>query len=70
MSKKRFLVSFIADNQPTTIEVNSTGDDLTAEQARAHIEAHQSVNTGARISDVQITPLLDTDSEPGHNYQP
>ena len=29
MHEKRFLVSFIVDDQPTTIEVNSTGDDLT-----------------------------------------
>src|SRR5690606_22091217 len=50
MHEKRFLVSFIVDDQPTTIEVNSTGDDLTPEQARAHIEAHPAVNAGGRIS--------------------
>lgn len=70
MHEKRFLVSFIVDNQPTTIEVNSTGDDLTPEQARAHIEAHPEVNAKGRISDVRITPVMHPDSEPGHNYQP
>src|SRR5690554_755360 len=70
MHEKRFLVSFIVDDQPTTIEVNSTGDDLTPEQARAHIEAHPAVNAGGRISDIRITPILHPDSEPGHNYQP
>lgn len=70
MHEKRFLVSFIVDDQPTTIEVNSTGDDLTPEQAQAHIQAHPSVNADGRISDVRITPILNPDSEPGHNYQP
>ncbi len=70
MHEKRFLVSFIVDNQPTTIEVNSTGDDLTPEQARAHIEAHPDVNAQGRITDVRITPVLHSDSEPGHNLQP
>src|SRR5690606_22909952 len=70
MHEKRFPVSFIVDDQPTTIEVNSTGDDLTPEQARAHIEAHPAVNAGGRISDIRITPILHPDSEPGHNYQP
>ncbi|GGI92233.1 hypothetical protein [Halopseudomonas pertucinogena] len=70
MREKRFLVSFIVDDQPTTIEVNSTGDDLTPEQARAHIEAHPDVNANGRITDVRITPVLHPDSEPGHRYQP
>lgn len=70
MHEKRFLVSFIVDDQPTTIEVNSTGDDLTPEQARAHIEAHPDVNANGRITDVRITPVLHPDSEPGHRYQP
>lgn len=70
MHEKRFLVSFIVDNQPLTIEVNSTGDNLTPEQARAHIEAHPDVNAQGRISDIQISPILHPDSEPGHNYQP
>lgn len=70
MHAKRFLVSFIVDNQPTTIEINSTGDDLTPEQARAHIAAHPNVNAQGRISDIQITPVLHPDSEPEHNLQP
>ena len=70
MREKRFLVSFIVDDQPTTIEVNSTGDDLTPEQARAHIEAHPDVNANGRITDVRITPVLHPDSEPGHRHQP
>src|SRR5690606_6810587 len=70
MHEKRFLVSFIVDDQPTTIEVNSTGDDLTPEQARAHIEAHPAVNAGRRTSASRVTPLRPPDSQPGHSYQP
>lgn len=70
MSEKRFLVSFIVDDQPMTITVNSTGDDLTPEQAQAHIRAHPDVNGQGRISDVQVAPVLHPDSDPGHNLQP
>src|SRR5690606_42084856 len=69
MHEKRFLVSCIVDDQPTTIEVNSTGDDVTPEQARAHIEAHPAVNAGGGMSDIRITPILHPDSEPGQNSQ-
>ena len=70
MHKKRYLIGFSIDDQPTTISVNSTGDELTPEQARAHIEVHPGVNANGRISNVRIPPVLHSDSPPGHNYQP
>jgi len=68
--KQRFLISYILDNQPTTMEVECTGEHLTQEQARAHVEARHDSTASDQITDIQVTPILHPDSEPGHNYQP
>ena len=68
--KHRFLVSYIIDNQPTTMEVQCTAEHLTPEQARAHVESRHDNCFSERITDIQVTPVLHPAPEPGHNYQP
>jgi len=68
--KHRFLVSYIIDNQPTTMEVQCAAEHLSPEQARAHVEARHDNRPSEHITDIQVTPVLHPDSEPGHNYQP
>ncbi|HIZ51505.1 MAG TPA: hypothetical protein IAA18_10545 [Candidatus Pseudomonas excrementavium] len=68
--KHRFLISYILDNQPMNIEVECTGEHMTPEQARAHIEARHENSSSDQITDIRISPILHPDSEPGHNYQP
>lgn len=68
--KQQFLISYILDNQPMNIEVECSTEDMTPEQARAHIAARHDGSPSEQITDIRITPVLHPDSEPGHNYQP
>lgn len=68
--KHRFLISYILDNQPMNIEVESATEHMTPEQGRAHIEAQHDGGSSKQFTDIRITPILHPDSEPGHNYQP
>lgn len=68
----RFLVSYICDNQPNSMEVSSDKDSLPQGEAEEYIKlAHPQAN--AKISDVRIVGLHRTnnpDVHPGHYQQP
>lgn len=68
----RYLVSYIAANQPCSREIESEQAGLTPQQASAILHELQDANDLGTITDVQVTGLHDAKnggSEPGHNLQ-
>ena len=70
--KTRFLISYICDNQPNTMEVSSESDSLSVEEAEEYIrQAHTSKN--AAINDIRVVGLHRPNNpavHPGHYQQP
>lgn len=69
----RYLVSYIAANQPCSREIESEQAGLTPQQAEAILHELQDANDPGAITDVQVTGLYDAKhggSEPGHYQQP
>ena len=68
----RFIISYICDNQPNSMEVSSHRETLGREEVERYIKlAHPS--TESRITDIQIIGLHhDNNPEvhPGHYQQP
>ncbi|BCA28660.1 hypothetical protein [Metapseudomonas otitidis] len=73
MSRHRFLVSYIHDNQPGSVEVESTHAHLTPEQAHLQVQTLRGIDDPSRLSDIQVTPILhakEPGTTPGHYQQP
>lgn len=69
----RYLVSYIAANQPCSREIESEQAELTPEQANAILHELLGSDELGEITDVQVTGLYDQKqggSEPGHYQQP
>ena len=73
MNKKyRFIISYICDNQPNSIEISSEDDSMEVDEAEKYIRlAHSSRDS--HISDIRIVGLHrpnNPDVHPGHYQQP
>lgn len=69
----RFLISYINDNQPESIEVFSDADSLTIDDAREYVTASLKSPVPARITDIQVVSIHHSpnpDVHPGHYQQP
>ena len=68
----RFLISYLCNNQPNTIEISSDNDSLNRDEAEKYIHLANSAKSG-RITDIQIMNLHrpnNPDVHPGHYQQP
>lgn len=73
MTTHRYLVSYIAGNQPCSREIETEQADLTPEQASVLLHELQGKDDAGDITDVQVTGLYDAKnggSQPGHYQQP
>jgi hypothetical protein len=70
--KNRFIISYICDNQPNTMEVSVEADYLSVEEAEKYIkQANTSKN--AAITDIRVVGLHRPNNpsvHPGHYQQP
>ncbi len=70
--KTRFLISYICDNQPNTMEVSSDRETLSVEEAEKYIRlANASKNVS--ITDIRVVGLHHPNNpnvHPGHYQQP
>lgn len=68
----RFLISFIVDNQPQTIETYNDNDKLSEAEVEALVR--KSVEKAdAKITDIQVTGIYhpkNPNVHPGHYQQP
>lgn len=69
---QRFLISYLCDNQPNTIEISSEQDSLDIDEAREHIKL---VNTSKAvvITDIRVVGLYranNPDVHLGYYQQP
>jgi len=73
MKKKyRFLISYICDNQPNTLEISSINDSISVEDAENYIKL-ANAPTNAAITDIRIVGLHRPNNpnvHPGHYQQP
>lgn len=71
MPAKRFLVSYIRDNQPESVELEVDAETLTPEQLRPYLESRHLGDLG-KISDIQIMGIHHPPNKPhpGHYQQP
>ena len=68
----RFLISYLCNNQPNTIEISCDKDSLDRDEAEKYIQLANQVKAGA-ISDIQIISLHRPNNpnvHPGHYQQP
>jgi len=70
--KNRFLISYICDNHPNTIEISSDSDDLDLVQAEEYIKlanaSKNSVITDIRV--VSLNRFNNSAFHPSHYQQP
>lgn len=70
--KNRFLISYICDNQPNTLEITSDSDTLNGDEAGKYITlANPSKNS--TITDIRVVSLHRPNNpnvHPGHYQQP
>ncbi|PCC99867.1 hypothetical protein [Halopseudomonas pelagia] len=52
-----FLVSFILDNQPQSIEVNCHARTLSVAEARNQVIAEKKITDPGSLTDVQVTEI-------------
>lgn len=67
----RFIISYICNNQPNSMEVSSDKDRLEQDEAEKYIKLAHSAQ-GDRISDIRIVGLhrpINPDVHPGHYQQ-
>lgn len=71
-NQHRFIISYICDNQPNSMEVSSDKDSLTPEEVESYINlAHPSGDS--TITDIRIVGLHRPNNpnvHPGHYQQP
>lgn len=71
--KTRYIVSFIADNQPQSRTLELDTDTLEPQEAEALVKQTFVELQGTRLSDVQVqkrTKPEEGDNIPGHYQQP
>ena len=71
-NQRRFLISYICDNQPNTIEISSDAESLSTEDAEKYIKLANKSKTSS-ITDIRVTGLYTTKNpkvHPGHYQQP
>ncbi|MDO8345850.1 MAG: hypothetical protein Q7T48_21810 [Cellvibrio sp.] len=69
---QRFLISYICDNHPNTLEISSDKDSLNREEALEYIKL-ANVLKSASITDIRIVGLHRPNNpnvHPGHYQQP
>lgn len=70
--QQRFLISYLCDNQPNTIEISCDKDSLDRDEAEKYIKLANKSQT-VTITDIQIVSLHrpnNPDVHPGHYQQP
>jgi hypothetical protein len=71
-TQHRFLISFIQDNQPKTIEAHCDSETMSLVEAEATIRA-QLQNPNSTVTDIQVMGLHRPNNphvHPGHYQQP
>jgi len=69
----RYLISYINDNQPASIEVLSDADTLSIDDARHYITASLQSSNPTPVTDIQIVSIHhppNPDVHPAHYQQP
>lgn len=69
--KSRFLISYICDNQPNTIEISCDADSLDIEEAEEYIKLANPLKNFT-ITDIRVVGLFrptNPDVHPGHLNQ-
>lgn len=73
MSKThRFLVSYLCNNQPNTIEISSESDSMDVSEAEKYIRLANTTKNAA-ITDIRVVGLHrpnNPEVHPGHYQQP
>ena len=70
--RHRFLISYICDNQPNTIEMSCDSDSLDMEEAEKHIRLVNKAKSSS-ITDIRVVSLHRANNpnvHPGHYQQP
>jgi hypothetical protein len=74
LKQRRFIISYILNNQPQSIDVQTEAETISEEEARDYIsESHGVEEKPANITDIQIIGVYhsnDPDVRPGHYQQP
>ena len=70
-TQNRFLISYICDNQPSTIELSSDNESLDVEEAEKYIRLANTAPSPA-ITDIRVVSLHRAKDHvhPGHYQQP
>ncbi|ARS48964.1 MULTISPECIES: hypothetical protein [Pseudomonadaceae] len=58
MAKPLHLISYILNNQPHSVEVESDREELTPDQARCYLSALHTFEWPDEFTDVQVTRIL------------
>jgi hypothetical protein len=70
--KQRFLISYICDNQPNTMEISCESDSLSVDEAEKYIKL-ANPSKKASITDIRVVGLYRPNNpnvHPGHYQQP
>ncbi|MEN0039169.1 MAG: hypothetical protein AAGC78_18970 [Cellvibrio sp.] len=70
--QNRFLISYLCDNQPNTIEISSDKESMDRDEAETYIHLANNIKAG-HITDIQVISLHrpnNPDVHPGHYQQP
>lgn len=70
--QQRFLISYLCNNQPNTMEISCDKDSLGVEEAEKYIRSINSART-AIITDIRVVGMHHTNNpkvHPGHYHQP
>ncbi len=74
MSKKTlFLISYILDNQPCSVEVEADSEAMTPDQARFYLGSLHTSASPESFTDIQVTRISHPKKDgptPAHNLQP
>lgn len=68
----RFLISYLCNNQPNTIEISSDKDSLNRDEAEEYIHLANSAKS-SHITNIQVISLHrpnNPEVHPGHYQQP
>ncbi|AYF86742.1 hypothetical protein SA496_11665 [Pseudomonas sp. JS3066] len=72
-TKTLFLISYILDNQPRSVEVESDAEAMTPDQARYYLGSIHTSSSPEAFTDVQVTRISHPKMggpTPAHNLQP
>ena len=71
--QKSFVISYLQDNQPKSLTVQSDADTLSTEDARVFIETSPDNNSNSEITDIEVVGIhhpIRPEVRPGHFQQP